>query len=918
MQSNVVNDEAPRRDYRTRCVSIGLAVEYFDAGWPLARHGQNIIWPNGLQGKDELQESCDAEGAKSNKLGYCRDGFQEDRIKPKVTEGAEERSFDALAQQVDELIERQPQFAFLKPCRQLEKHYAFQRSVGNSNFHHGGNKITATETQYRNEERELMHEVCDFSSLSHKPQDIHLKPGSKTSTITQRSREELEDAQTEHCRVRDSDARSGNTIRELLSTASGANDVERGLRETTSEHRVSDRKHHNLAVSIPFKWEEKPEKPRSIAAAAERALARKLTNDGIKLNLSPQDKLQTSSSQRTRDRAGREPTKEQHHELEQESAPRRSTSERFLHGAGHVRRNSGESRIWRISSTRCSIHEKEAHIDLDAPAAAKCEMKMSDSPLYTPNRQHNASPPAVAVPFKWEDAPGKAKVDRAARNQTEILQLPPRLVVPIQRSSGSSFSHELRVSVVSHPLAGLFPCMSAASSPARPQYHDHTWIHHYRATKNLLQKNSQPHHGYGGHQDLLSSKSGDRSMNRRKLNKSFSQPLTSTDSSPKSKPHKVFSSELNASHSWMQQSGNNNQTASDPTSILQSSCQSSSSRTYLSCEFDAFTPRTADSKASSSASYESLGEDFTLEQDHESVANPSYINKPRSFDSNNLPGYSEIQTVRDFSRSTTTIFERKRTHPSKSEGIKGLLKLCKSHSNCLGKSKSSRRRLGPLYSPEVWAPTLATYFQRLDVTEPAISSGLLDKGGAPTSSGHLNSNGDPVLLHSSRSEAHDTSVETSPERPTRLPYKMPSVAEQELAARNPRTLAEKMETIIHGERQRISQTLMNRVSPVRFDNHWISPRHQEDFRPSPAYAAALEMLSPARNLVSKRHKASNKLPSSSWTGPKTQRRVQFIISICKTLKRVLFRQQTRRSVIGTTMTYHEDNAPTTFKFSKPN
>lgn len=86
MQSNVVNDEAPRRDYRTRCVSIGLAVEYFDAGWPLARHGQNIIWPNGLQGKDELQESCDAEGAKSNKLGYCRDGFQEDRIKPKVTE----------------------------------------------------------------------------------------------------------------------------------------------------------------------------------------------------------------------------------------------------------------------------------------------------------------------------------------------------------------------------------------------------------------------------------------------------------------------------------------------------------------------------------------------------------------------------------------------------------------------------------------------------------------------------------------------------------------------------------------------------------------------------------------------------------------------------------------------------------------
>lgn len=39
----------------------------------------------------------------------------------------EGRSFDMLAQEVEDLIERQPQFAFLKPCRQLEKHYANKR-----------------------------------------------------------------------------------------------------------------------------------------------------------------------------------------------------------------------------------------------------------------------------------------------------------------------------------------------------------------------------------------------------------------------------------------------------------------------------------------------------------------------------------------------------------------------------------------------------------------------------------------------------------------------------------------------------------------------------------------------------------------------------------------------------------------------
>jgi hypothetical protein len=50
--------------------------------------------------------------------------------------------------------------------------------------------------------------------------------------------------------------------------------------------------------------------------------------------------------------------------------------------------------------------------------------------------------------------------------------------------------------------------------------------------------------------------------------------------------------------------------------------------TYLNCELDASTPRTAGSKSSSSASYESIGKDF----DHKGCASPtSFTNRPHSF-----------------------------------------------------------------------------------------------------------------------------------------------------------------------------------------------------------------------------------------------------------------------------------------------
>ena len=857
MRSHSIDNEAVRaghgpvheRRHVNVDVNVGVDVDA-TSGWPLGRHGRHSTWS--------------VEGDVASKAGHSLDHVEERHgtTAQKWPGPAEERSFDALAQEVEELIQRQPQFAFLKPCRQLEKHYANRRNAGqshtgNSSFRHGSSGSTVTDSTASSKDEEVMREARGVSSAQRR--DAFQKPDSRTPVGTEQpgpdhvgamlrreSRTELGDNSiAAKCRLRDSDAKPGSTtIRDLLST-----DVKQEFREPAPDHHERVLHHHDATrvtssdpsfVSVSFKCEEETtERPQSIAAAAQRALARKLSRDGIELNSFVEGKPDSRGA--TSARVTGKVVKERQ-DVGLQASPRRSVSERF-HGRGHFHRNSGE-RIWRISSTRCSIHEKEAHIDLVAPASAGFLMETSGSPSYTPAKHYNASPPAVAVPFKWEDAPGRAKLETATR-KPDPLQLPPRLAVPLQRNP-ENFSRDLRVSVVStHPLAGLFPCMTASSPSRPPAQHDPTWMHHYRASKSLPPKQSHSHHGSGGHQETL-PKSGDRCPNPRKLNKSFSQPLTSTDPSLNLKPRRMFSSELKASHPWIQQGGHSAVPPCDP-SILHSSRQSSSSRTYLSCELDASTPRTAGSKSSSSASYESIGEDF----DHDESASPhSYTNKPHSFDSRTTAG--DTDSFRSCAAPATHTSHGRRSHSHRSEGMKGLLRLCKNHGNCLGKSKSRGQRLGPLCSPEVWAPTLATYFQRLDLNnesnEPAMSSGLLDKKGAPTSSGYLNSNGEPVPLNDAQQSIETPQV--SPERPTRLPYKMPSVAEQ--------------------ERKNRAATLDS--------THSREVRSHMDLCPSPAYVGALEMLSPAVNLMaSRRHRHGARHPP--WPGsPKPHRRVQFIVS----------------------------------------
>ncbi|XP_024397404.1 uncharacterized protein [Physcomitrium patens] len=910
MRSHIISNEAPLRPQEKGDVYVSHGTGQIDAGWPVVHHGQQSSWLSGFRCGVSVEGHCDVENKALNSL-------EEHRSEEHLSAQDEDSNFDVLAQRVDELIARQSQFAFLKPCRQLEKHYANKRNSGSCSFRHGDRTIPATEAAFKHKK---MHENLKDSSSQGK--EYHQESSSRKAcraSVLQESEREVEKIQTAQCRFLDSDVKPKSTIRELLSTPSNPKNVEQGPLQTPPHDHVDGRKHHDLAASVPCKWDEQLDKPKSIAAAAQRALARKLSRDGIELNCFVEDKSPISSSQRTSAREGEVSTNDHPHKVAHSSSHRVTASERFHGRAGHVQRNSGDSRIWRISSTRCSIYEKEAHIDLVAPSAAKFLIETSESSLYTSANHHNASPPSVAVPFKWEDTPGKAKVDETAgKSKPETLQLPPRLAVHMHRTTKSNFARELRVSVASHSLGGLFPCMTATSSPSRLQQQDPTWMHQYRATKSSLPKQSQAHHGYAyaGNQESVSSKSSDRSVNPRKINKPLSQPLTSTDSPLNLKPRKLLSSELKASHPWMHRSGSSH-SCSDPTSILHSGRQSSSSRTYLSCDFGASTPSMAGSKSSSSASYESIEEDFAPDHDHDNTVSPSYITKSHSFDSQTSMGYSESPIVPNFGPSAKVTFQGKRSNAHRSECVKSLLKLCKSHGKCLRKSKSNRKRLGSLYSPEVWAPTLATYFQRLDVTEAAISNGLLDKQGAPTSSGYLNSNGEPIPLQDCTFDTYDTSPEASPKRPTRLPYRMPSVEEQELATRHTRNLVGKLEANSRGRDYSNSRMYMNIVSPTQLDKCWTSS-HREEYCPPPAYAATLEMLSPTVNLVSRRHKSSRALPLSSWSSPKPHRRVQFILSICKTLKRVLFRQPARRSVIGTKLMYHEKRVPTTFQFSNPN
>ncbi len=179
-----------------------------------------------------------------------------------------------------------------------------------------------------------------------------------------------------------------------------------------------------------------------------------------------------------------------------------------------------------------------------------------------------------------------------------------------------------------------------------------------------------------------------------------------------------------------------------------------------------------------------------------------------------------------------------------SEGVKAILKLCKAGSSWR-KSKNHQ-------NPEIWAPTLATYFQE----QSANRSGQLNTQDAVGG-----------ILHPDDNKTEDTDLEDSspvqsPEAPTRLPYIMPSVVEQEMAGR------EHYDSL----NTDYASCLGVKLSPARFISRgenrscsndtvaWADripvasapTKNSEDGFRSPAYAATLELLSPSRELILKK------------------------------------------------------------------
>lgn len=197
------------------------------------------------------------------------------------------------------------------------------------------------------------------------------------------------------------------------------------------------------------------------------------------------------------------------------------------------------------------------------------------------------------------------------------------------------------------------------------------------------------------------------------------------------------------------------------------------------------------------------------------------------------------------------------------DGVKALIKMCRS---------GSTWRKSRTHSPEMWAPTLASYFQCLEST--------MSNPGNARAITHAE-------LHGGENSAQG--AESNETSQTRLPYTMPSHMEQKVAHNK--------ESYCDSPNAEFTTCLGVKLSPARFVSRgenldsvmaW-SERHLsrsmptncvEDGYRSPAYAATLELLSPSADLIRKKKKIMGSsrgvklvLPSASM-----RRRTHFVVS----------------------------------------
>jgi hypothetical protein len=259
------------------------------------------------------------------------------------------------------------------------------------------------------------------------------------------------------------------------------------------------------AAAIPFSWEEVPGKPKTIAAATERALARRRSQSPMKT------KQQKKKSRSMDESMFNESLARVHEEATAGAAVvaadhicRSPLGRSFVAcaGDGGDDRSSCKSshRFYyyrRTTSSKQNSSFDDAHssgrlettagvIDLVAPAAAKF-LASSWSPASSTSPVHPSSmlKNPAAVPFKWEESPGKPfKEEELLATTTTTaavkapqpfqLQLPPCLAPAAYqklqqggRGGAESMSQqELREHCINHsmsaPLAGFYTSSAAA------------------------------------------------------------------------------------------------------------------------------------------------------------------------------------------------------------------------------------------------------------------------------------------------------------------------------------------------------------------------------------------------------------------------------------------------------------------------
>lgn len=359
---------------------------------------------------------------------------------------------------------------------------------------------------------------------------------------------------------------------------------------------------HVTTVAVPFNWEEAPGKPKTMQEATILAVeqikalkaARSLSRDqGMEASVLFRSAAAGATSMDLGSSSELEPESpgvllksRRNSEVDQIRAAVGERSHRYYNQ--FAMEKSFESRSSRSLQQVSQEQETRSGIDLVAAAAAKFLVQETScylSPLATPLHDHAfTSPGAGAVPFKWEETPGKPKLADAAaafmKPHCSSLQLPPRLAIPVQQraadicsGSGSSrFStREVRAqyynltslhpsSSLSGPLAGFFtPClMSACSSPPQQQNAaavlqpvPQSILRSQAGSKSLPRKLSSSSTLAGISNNSIPSGEDQHCVKKTDSSKrsAFSAPLVTTSPAGNLQPRRLYSSELcKASH----------------------------------------------------------------------------------------------------------------------------------------------------------------------------------------------------------------------------------------------------------------------------------------------------------------------------------------------------------------------------------